>query len=87
MAITVRATIPAEYRGPRRPNAVTTQQCCVRCGGLMVEESCIDLLNVHGMQDYPARRCVQCGEIVDQIILHNRIRQQDTVASSNGVAA
>lgn len=36
---------------------------CSRCGGLMVMEQLMDL---------PARRCVQCGEIVDPVILHNR---------------
>ena len=36
---------------------------CSRCGGLMVMEQCFDLL---------ARRCVQCGEIVDPVILQNR---------------
>lgn len=38
---------------------------CSRCGGLMVMEQLIDL---------PAQRCVQCGEIVDPVILHNRQR-------------
>lgn len=38
---------------------------CSRCGGLMVTEQSIDL---------PAQRCVQCGEIVDPVILHNRQR-------------
>jgi hypothetical protein len=38
---------------------------CLRCGGLMVTEQLMDL---------PAHRCVQCGEIVDPVILHNRQR-------------
>jgi hypothetical protein len=38
---------------------------CTRCGGLMVTEQFIDL---------PAHRCVQCGEIVDPVILQNRQR-------------
>ncbi len=36
---------------------------CLRCSGLMVVESCVD---------FPVWRCVQCGEIVDPVILHNR---------------
>ena len=36
---------------------------CSRCGGLMVMEHLID---------FTALRCVQCGEIVDPVILHNR---------------
>lgn len=36
---------------------------CLRCGGLMVMEQLLDL---------QARRCVQCGEVVDPVILRNR---------------
>ena len=43
---------------------------CPRCSGLMVDEWCQDL------SDYRAQRCVQCGEIVDPVILHNRGAQQ-----------
>jgi len=39
---------------------------CLRCGGLMVAEWCEDL------SDYTAQRCVQCGEMVDPVILRNR---------------
>jgi hypothetical protein len=39
---------------------------CPRCSGLMVAEWCEDL------SDYRAQRCVQCGEVVDPVILHNR---------------
>lgn len=39
---------------------------CPRCRGLMVAEWCEDL------SDYRAQRCVQCGEVIDPVILHNR---------------
>jgi hypothetical protein len=39
---------------------------CPRCSGLMVAEWCEDLSN------YTAQRCVQCGEIVDPVIVRNR---------------
>jgi hypothetical protein len=39
---------------------------CPRCSGLMVAEWCEDL------SDYRAQRCVQCGEVIDPIILQNR---------------
>jgi hypothetical protein len=39
---------------------------CPRCNGLMVAEWCEDL------SDYTAQRCVQCGEIIDLVILQNR---------------
>ena len=38
---------------------------CARCGGLMVTEQQVDL---------SAQRCVQCGEIIDAVILQNRRR-------------
>ena len=39
---------------------------CPRCSGLMIAEWCEDL------SDYRAQRCVQCGEVIDPVILHNR---------------
>ncbi len=45
---------------------------CSRCGGFMVTEQCFDLLSDSGHLDFLARRCVQCGELVDPIILRNR---------------
>ena len=39
---------------------------CPRCSGLMVAEWCEDL------SDYTAQRCVQCGEVIDPVILRNR---------------
>jgi hypothetical protein len=39
---------------------------CPRCNGLMVAEWCQDL------SDCTAQRCVQCGEVIDPVILRNR---------------
>jgi hypothetical protein len=39
---------------------------CSRCGGLMVIEPQVDL---------PVRRCVQCGDCIDPVILQNRQRR------------
>jgi hypothetical protein len=47
---------------------------CSRCGGLMVIEQCFDLLDHSGQLDFGARRCVQCGEFIDPVILENRYR-------------
>ena len=48
---------------------------CSRCEGLMVIEQCFDLMDDTGHLDFMARRCVQCGEVIDQVILQNRQRQ------------
>ena len=52
---------------------------CARCGGLMVTDFCMDLLFCIGETEFAARRCVQCGEIVDPVILHNRGAKQEPV--------
>ena len=46
---------------------------CGRCGGLMVSEFSLDLLNSTGQMDCLASRCVQCGDVVDTVILTNRV--------------
>ena len=48
---------------------------CVRCGGLMVHARYIDLLDDTGQLEFIAQRCIQCGDVVDPVIRHNRIRQ------------
>ena len=54
-----------EATAPSRARIHSTDRCS-RCSGLMVAEWCEDL------SDYRAQRCVQCGEIVDPVILRNR---------------
>jgi hypothetical protein len=46
---------------------------CWRCGGLLVAEPCTDLWD--NGKNLAVRRCVQCGEVVDQVILQNRQRR------------
>jgi ribosomal protein S27AE len=50
---------------------------CGRCGGLMVSGDCIDLLSSRGQPEFAAKRCVQCGEVIDPVIRHNRQLRQD----------
>ena len=54
---------------------------CSRCGGLMVVEQGVDLLNHGGHFDFRAWRCVQCGEFIDPVILQNRQRSLPIGAS------
>jgi len=48
---------------------------CSRCNGLMVVEEGFDSLL--GVSETAAflRRCVQCGEVIDPVILQNRQSQ------------
>ena len=48
---------------------------CSRCNGLMVDEWGQDL------SDYHAQRCVQCGEVIDPVILCNRGAQNGPMAT------
>lgn len=48
-------------------------QCiCTRCGGLLVNELSIDLWSSTNELENGARRCVQCGDVIDAVILRNR---------------
>jgi hypothetical protein len=46
---------------------------CSRCGGLLVAEPCTDFWD--DVENLAVRRCVQCGALVDQVILQNRQRR------------
>lgn len=51
---------------------VTSHPTCTRCGGLMVSEFSIDVWSPASNLDGGARRCVQCGDVTDAVILRNR---------------
>jgi hypothetical protein len=53
-------------------SAVQHGSTCTRCCGLMVEDFCLDVLGNMGESEFAAKRCVQCGEVVDPVILRNR---------------
>lgn len=63
VAVTQQQLIEAEVRSRAR---IDSTDRCPRCGGLMVAEWCQELSN------YSAQRCVQCGELIDPVILENR---------------
>ena len=62
-------------------SAVQLGSTCARCGGLMVNDFCMDVLNSLGESKFAAKRCVQCGEVVDLVILQNRGAQQEPMTS------
>ena len=47
-------------------------QACTRCGGLLIREGLFDLFDDTGHMRLWASRCVQCGDIVDSLILKRR---------------
>ena len=50
------------------------QHACVRCNGYMAPDMCTDLQSDSGQCNFWALRCIQCGDIVDEVILRNRSR-------------
>ena len=47
---------------------------CTRCGGLMVQDSILDLMDTDIRAE--AWRCISCGDVVDSVILANRNRHR-----------
>ena len=67
-----------EQRGSHTvSSSVPHESTCVRCGGLMVPDFCLDVLGNIGESEFAAKRCVQCGEVVDSMILLNRQLRQE----------
>jgi len=56
---------------------------CPRCGGLLVTDQCLDLQDDSGQFDFWGRRCVQCGEVIDPVILQNRRRKPPVGRGAN----
>ena len=58
---------------------------CLRCGGFMVNEVSMDLWNSTSELECATKRCVQCGDILDPVILRNRqIRQEPMTVEHAG---
>jgi hypothetical protein len=74
-----------ESRSSRTCSPAFRYGTCGRCGGLMVSEFCMDLLNSAGELEIETLRCVQCGDVVDPVILQNRLRQQEARFSRGSV--
>ena len=50
----------------------STPQNCRRCSGHVIREMCSDLDSDCGYSTFWAHRCIQCGDITDEVILRNR---------------
>ncbi len=70
---TTTISIPMVNRHRHMPESpVCGSPSCTRCGGLLVDERCMDIGESLGGYWFWAMRCVQCGDIVDEVILRNR---------------
>ena len=71
-------TIPLINRSGQTVESVRgSSSCCERCGGLMIGERCMDIGESLGGYWFWAMRCIQCGDIVDEVILRNRHLPQE----------
>jgi hypothetical protein len=61
---------------------IASAATCLRCGGLMVAEPCSDFWD--DAKNVAVRRCVQCGELFDPVILQNRQRLLDDARTAEG---
>lgn len=75
-----------EPHGSAAATQLRTKTTCARCGGLMVEEVCLDLFNSTSDFECTAQRCVQCGDVVDAVILQNRQFRQAPPSSLSTLA-
>ncbi|HMS82163.1 MAG TPA: hypothetical protein PKD12_00760 [Nitrospira sp.] len=57
---------------------------CSRCQGLMVIEDGFDSMIGAAEVSTPLRRCVQCGEVTDAVILFNRRAQRESQEDAQG---
>ena len=80
-----KTTTAEQVEGSTASSAVQHESACARCGGLLVPDFAMDLLFCIGETKFAAQRCVQCGEIVDPVILGNRrTKQEPMIAQLSG---
>lgn len=46
--------------------------CCQRCNGLMIQDGFVDLRDDTGRLQFEGWRCLNCGEVVDPVVLTHR---------------
>jgi hypothetical protein len=52
---------------------------CQRCGGMLVDEHCMDIGEEGSGHRFWGMRCVQCGDVIDETILRNRCSSTETL--------
>jgi hypothetical protein len=52
---------------------------CQRCGGMLVDEHCMDIGEEGSGHRFWGMRCIQCGDVIDETILRNRFSSIETL--------
>ncbi len=69
-----------EIKSPSDLCSALLQPSCLRCGGFMVNEVPMGSMNNTSELECRTRRCVQCGDILDHVVLRNRFIRQEPMA-------
>lgn len=83
MAMTEKTMGIDERHRPLPGNELRLPTTCTRCGGLMVQEHCLDLFRSTSELECAALRCIQCGDIIDAVILRNRCLRAESMTVRN----
>ena len=57
---------------PVKLEKAVSSDACTRCGGLLVSHWCMNVNYDAGGMEILTKRCLQCGEVIDPVILENR---------------
>ena len=59
------------------------RQSCTRCNGYLAHEMCADLESDSGVSTFWVHRCIQCGDVTDEVILRHRcVSNTETVCAA-----
>jgi hypothetical protein len=67
--------VESNGRPDNRPRSTSQvgEGTCIRCVGLMIKEYYLDLQDDTGQIGITGLRCTSCGEVIDPVILKNRL--------------
>ncbi len=60
----------------------SNRQSCIRCNGYLAHEMCADLESDIRSSTLWVQRCIQCGDVTDEVILRNRVSNAETVCAA-----
>lgn len=63
----------AASKGAQWLEPILRSRQCPRCQGFLVGDLCYDIDDDQGQRWCSALRCVQCGDVLDPIIVRNRL--------------
>ena len=61
---------------PVKLEKTQSSDACTRCGGLLVSHWCMNVNYDAGGMEILTKRCLQCGEVIDPVILENRLHPE-----------